>query len=368
MHFLRFTYTNKIAVSFVVIYLQKKITLRRILFLSVLLFPLLGLCQLGGSYVYEFLSVPISPRSAALGGSAMAINDGDISLAFENPSLLTPSTSGKLAIQYLNYVSDINYGSVSYAKNWNKLGTFGVGLLYYNGGDFQAADENGSITGTFGVSEWALNFAYNKSFDSILSIGAIIKPVFSNLESYKSFGLVMDVGVSYNSKDQLFTAALLLKNMGAQITKYIDESGNVPFDLQVGIATKLAHAPFRFSIVAHHLNKPKLSYQQTNYPEPTNVEQTYEETESLSFLEETLNHMIIGVEFVPTKSFFLRGGFNYLRRQELKLGDSPGMAGFSWGFGFRIKRFNLSYANARYNQAAASNQFAITTRLSDFFN
>jgi hypothetical protein len=265
-------------------------------------------------------------------------------------------------------MSDISYGMVSYAKDIEKVGTFGIGMQYVNGGEFIAADVDGNINGTFGTSELALNLAYNKSFDSIFSIGANVKPVYSQLENYKSFGLVMDMGAAYTSSDRLFTASVLLKNMGAQITQYDQESGDVPFDLQAGIATKLAHAPFRFSIVAHHLNKPKLSYQQTNYPEPTNVEQSHEPTEDLSILQETMNHMIFGVEFVPTKSFFLRGGFNYLRHQELKLDDAPGMAGFSWGFGFRIKKLHFSYANVRYNQAGISNQFAITTRFSDFFN
>ncbi len=347
---------------------KKKKTLKKQLLLIAVILPIVSFCQIGGNYVYDFLSVPLSPRSSALGGSAIAINDGDITLAYENPALLTAATSGKFAIQYVNYLSDINYGLISYAKDLPKVGSFGIGLQYFNGGEFITSDADGNTFGTFGTSELALNLAYNKSFDSIFSIGAIVKPIYSQLENYKSFGLVMDVGAAYTSADQLFTASILLKNMGAQITKYDEESGEVPFDIQVGMATKLAHAPFRFSIVAHHLNIPKLSYQQTNYPEPTNVEQTPEETESLSFIQETLNHMIFGVEFVPTKNFFLRGGFNYLRRQELKLDDSPGMAGFSWGFGFRIKKIHLSYSNVRYNQAGISNQFAITTRLSDYFN
>ena len=156
--------------------------------------------------------------------------------------------------------------------------------------------------------------------------------------------------------------------MGAQITKYNDETGPVPFDIQAGIATKLAHAPFRFSIVAHHLNIPDLSYQNYNYSDITNVEQPTDEQEKTSVFEHVLNHTIFGVEFTPTKSFFLRAGYNYLRRQELKLDDKPGMVGFSWGFGLRIAKLNLSYANVRYHYAGVSNQFAITTNLNDFFN
>lgn len=340
---------------------------KQVLFFLLIL-PVLGWSQIGGDYVYNFLSVPVSPRAAALGGSAIAINDGDISLANENPALLTAKTSEKISLEYIKYISDIHFGYASYAKHIDKLGTFSAGLQYLNAGEFIEADQNGYKLGTFGASELALNLSYAKALDSSFIIGATLKPVYSQLYTYNSFGLVMDVGATYTAKNGLFTAAVLLKNMGAQITKYDEESSPVPFDIQVGIATKLAHAPFRFSIVAHHLNIPDLSYQSTNSSDLSNVDQTAKESADIGFFEQVLNHMIVGVEFVPTKSFFLRAGYNYMRRQELKLDDSPGMVGFSWGFGIRIAKLNLNYANVRYHNAGISNQFAITANLNDFFN
>jgi len=335
------------------------------IFFSVILINSFG--QIGGNYVYDFLSLPISPRSASLGGSAIAINDGDISLATENPALFSDKTDGKITLQYFNYVSDISLGFASYSRSCKNIGTFAVGIEYLNGGSFTEADENGYELGSFGVSETAINLSYSKSFDSIFSIGATVKPVFSHLAQYKSFGLVMDVGAAYTSKDKLFTAAVLFKNMGAQITKYIDESYPVPFEIQAGFSQKLAHAPFRFSVIVHNIETPKLSYKQTNYPEPSNMPQTHEEQKAATVMQEVMNHMIFGIEFVPTKSFFIRLGYNYMRQQELMIANKPGIVGFSWGFGFRISKFHFSFANAKYHLAGASNQISITTNLNDFF-
>jgi len=142
--------------------------LKKQLLLAAFLLPMVSFCQIGGNYVYEFLSIPLSPRSSALGGSAIAINDGDITLAYENPALLTPTTSGKFAIQYVNYLSDVNYGLVSYAKDISKVGTFGIGLQYVNGGEFINADADGNTFGTFGTSELALNLAYNKTINRLV--------------------------------------------------------------------------------------------------------------------------------------------------------------------------------------------------------
>jgi hypothetical protein len=335
----------------------------------VITFPLISIAQIGGDYVYEFLSIPISPRSAALGGSALAINDGDITLANENPALFSSKTDGKLTMEYISYISDINLGYTSYSKHMEGIGTFAVGMQYLNGGEFIEADENGYTYGTFGVSEFALNLSYAKSFDSIFSIGATIKPVYSQLDQYNSFGLVMDVGAAYTSKKGLFTAAVLFKNMGAQITEYIEETAPVPFDIQAGISTKLEHAPFRFSIVAHNLQTPTLTYTQSNYAEPSNVDDEDDEDEDdATLIQDVMSHMIFGVEFTPSKNFFIRGGYNYMRRQELQLDNKPGMIGFSWGFGFKISKLHLSYSNVRYHLSGVSNHFAITTNLNDFLN
>lgn len=323
--------------------------------------------QIGGNHVYEFLSIPISPRSAALGGSAIAVNDGDISIANENPALFSKQTDGKFSVEYINYMSDINFGYTSYSSHYEGIGTFGIGLQYLNGGTFIETDENGYKYGEVGVSEFALNLSYSKSYDSIFSIGATLKPIYSQLAQYNSFGLVMDVGAAYTSRDGLFTASALFKNMGAQITTYIDESAPPPFEIQVGIAKKLEHAPFRFSIVAHNLETPQLTYKQTNYAEPGNVEQEYEPQDDAKILKDIMSHMIFGIEFTPTKSFFIRAGYNYMRQQELMLTNRPGIVGFSWGFGFKVKKLHISYANVKYHLASSSNQFAITTNLNDFF-
>lgn len=335
--------------------------------------PFFAIAQTGGKNVYDFLTIPTSPRAAALGGSAMAINDGDITLANDNPSLLSAKTDGQFSMEYTNYIADINMGYTSYAKNYKKLGMFSIGMQYLNGGDFTRADENGYTYDKFAVNEFALNLSYAKVLDSSFTLGATLKPIFSSYDVYNSIGIVMDVGASYTSKNKLITASVLAKNFGSQIKTYDGVYEKVPFDLQVGFSTKLAHAPFRFSIIAHNIQEPQLAYLNQNEVEPTNVENQGEnsfeqEEKNETTLGQIMRHMIFGVEFIPTQNFFVRAGLNYQRRQELKFEEKPGAAGFSWGFGFKIKKLHFSYANVRYHTASNSNQIAITTNLSNFLN
>ncbi len=326
--------------------------------------------QLGGSSTYAFLNLTYSARVASLGGQVAAIPDDDLNLALHNPSSLNEDMSGHLVLNYVNYFTDINFGYVSYARSVEGIGNFAAGLNYINYGKFIAADMVGTITGEFRAAEYALNLIYSRNLDSLFRIGVNLKPVYSVLETYQSFGLVADLGLTYTSRDKLFAAGVVLRNTGFQVRPY--HPGNrepVPFDIMLGVSQKLRHAPFRFSIVAHNLQKPDLRYENpsgnpqefdpvTGEPVPQN------KWEILG--DNIMRHLIFGVEFTPLENFYLRAGYNYQRRQELKISSRTAMVGFSWGFGIRISKFNISYGRASYHLAGASNHFSVSTNLSSF--
>jgi len=79
-----------------------------------------------------------------------------------------------------------------------------------------------------------------------------------------------------------------------------------------------------------------------------------------------MRHLIIGAEFALARNFYLRMGYNYQRRKELRVASRISTVGFSWGFGMRISKFHFSYARATYHLAGSPNIITITTNLSDF--
>lgn len=326
--------------------------------------------QLGGSSTYAFLNLTHSARVASLGGKVVSINDDDLNLPFHNPATLNEKMSNQLVLNYVNYFSDINFGYVSYARNFGETGDFALGLNYINYGKFIAADRTGNITGEFRAAEYCFNMIYSKALDSLFRIGINVKPVYSVLESYHSFGLLADIGLTYTSREGLFSAGLVFRNAGLQVKPYHDGHREpVPFEILLGFSQKLMHAPFRFSVVAHNLQKPNLSYTDpaknsgdfdpiTGEPIPEN------KLEKLA--DNIMRHLIFGVEFTPLENFYLRAGYNYQRRQELKISSRTAMVGFSWGFGIRISKFHLNYGRASYHLAGASNHFSLSTNISSF--
>ena len=309
--------------------------------------------------VYEFAAIPASARVAALGGVPLAITEPDLGIAVTNPTFLPYIENQKAAADFVNYIADISIGHASYCfQNSRVPGTMAVGIHYLNGGKNTRYDNFGSEAGSFSTNEYAFHLSYGRRFDSCFAIGATLKPVLSFVAGYSSVGLMADISASYTFNEGRTAASAQLRNAGSQITAYDEHYGRVPFEALMSFSHQLEHAPFRVSVVLQQLQKPRLNADSKNSPEQgSEVER--DNITLPSFADNMLRHCVFGLEAFPGKQFNLRVGFNYKRRQELKLKDAPGMAGMSLGFGLRLKRFSVEYAHARYTQAGASNHFSV---------
>jgi len=153
------------------------------------------------------------------------------------------------------------------------------------------------------------------------------------------------------------------RNIGSQITTYYKNGDHepLPFDVQAGISSKLAHAPVILHVTAQHLNNWDLANLEPDEEESDNL--VYEPQES--FGKQVMRHLVLGIELVPSQNFTIRAGYNYQRRQELMLGEKASTVGFSLGFGVNTKRFRLDYANSRFHLAGSSNLFSLAINLNE---
>lgn len=326
-----------------------------------------ALAQKGGESTYGFLGLTNSARVAALGGEVVSLLDDDINLVFHNPALLTPGMHNNLSLNYVNYFAGVNYGYASYAYSLENVGNLAAGMHYVNYGTFDRTDELGELQGTFRASEYALNLFYSRPLlDSALTAGVNLKPIFSSLEQYTSFGLAVDLGLSYNFKNSLTTVGLVLKNMGAQLSSYTTTREPLPFEIQAGISQGLAHAPFRFTVTFQHLERWDLSYEVQD--DGLDFAGSNEKTSGFdSFADKFMRHVILSTEFLIGKNFHVDLGYNYKRRKEMVVSARPGMVGFSAGFGFRVSKFHFSFGRASYHLAGGTSHFSLTTNLSEFY-
>ena len=325
--------------------------------------------QIGGDNTYDFLNLTSSPRIAAMGGDFLTIQDNDITLAPTNPSLINPGLDSYLGVNFVDFYSDINYGTAAYSKTFEKTGSFVASVQYFNYGEFDGADVSGLQTGTFNASETAVAIGWGRQLDSLFSIGSNLKFIYSGLESYNSYGLAVDVAGSYTSRDRSFVASLIAKNIGRQLKAY--EGGEIeplPFELQIGLSKRLKHLPFRYSVLINHLDKWDLRYED---PSTQNIDpisgEKIEDSDIEKFADNFMRHIVLGGELMIGKNLSLRAGYNYKRRQELKITEKTSTVGFSWGIGIRISKFHINYARSTWHLAGSPNYISVTTRLSEFF-
>lgn len=344
--------------------------MKRLLFLIFITYTFSGFSQIGGKNVYNFLNLTNSARIAALGGNNISIYDDDLNFAKENPALLNSDMNKRLVLNYVNYFAGINYGYAGYADNFKKFGTLSVGIQYINYGNFIAANEIGIITGNFTAAEYALNIIWSKQLFKNIVGGINFKPIYSHLESYNSFGIAFDAGISYIKKENNFAASLVLKNIGTQLKPYYKgHYERITFDIQAGVSKKLEHSPFRVNITAHHLYKWNLRYE---VPQDITQISFAQETDTVkgemltNILDNAMRHLIIGVEFLPLKSFYASIGYNHQQHQEMKLTNKSGFTGFSWGFGIKLKKTGFSFGHSSYHLAGGSNHFSVYFDISKF--
>lgn len=325
------------------------------------------LAQTGGTSTYQFLNLSNSARIAAMGSNFSPIKDNDITLSVANPSLITPEMNNQLALSYVDYYTDINYGFASYSKTFDKAGSFVGSVQYITYGESIEMNEQGDEIGTFTGTETALTMGWGRELDSLFTIGANLKLLSSFLHTYSSYGLAVDIAATYHNPEKMFSASLIFRNIGRQIKTY--QPGNseaLPFEIQLGLSKRLKHLPFRWSLLFTNLQKPDLTYEdpkETGQPNPFTGE--VEEDEN-GIGDKIFRHVVVGGEFMPTENFSLRFGYNYRRRQEMKLNSKLGTIGFSWGIGFRVSKFHFSYSRSAYHLVGSPNYITITTNLSKF--
>jgi hypothetical protein len=330
---------------------MKKKVLIFIIFITIVL-P--SFSQTGGDNVYEFLNLTHSGLVSSLGGTNVSLQVNNLNLAYHNPALLNSGMDKSLALNYVNYFAGINYGLAMYSRSFTGTGNFAVGLTYLNYGTFTETDASGIITGNFNAAEYALSLIYSREIDSLISVGVNFKPVLSQLEKYTSIGFAFDIGASWHNKSNHFSAGLVIKNAGYQVTTYAGETREkLPFEIQAGISQRLAHAPFRFSVTLRHLEKFDLTYQYTE-----NVAGGNNKVSS-GFLENSLRHAILGVELIPHKNFYISAGYNYQRRRELEIESKVSTVGFSWGFGINTSFLNIEFGRATYHLAGSSTNVSL---------
>ena len=320
--------------------------------------------QIGGRHIYDFLNLTPSARLVSLGGVNVSTFDDDLNFGVQNPALVNDSMHKQVSLSFSNYLAGINYGYAGYSHSFEGIGSFHSGIQYVNSGQMQGADEFGNLTQTFAANEVAWYVGGSRAWQQF-RYGANLKFISSTLApGYTSAGLALDLGGSYIGKKGLFSAGLVVKNVGVQLSTYTGTGGRepLPFEIVAGVSNKLQYMPLRFSVTMIQLEHPNLIFNDPNRVPEFNLDGTEVKPPNQT-VDRIFRHFVFGAEFLLGKALRLRAGYNHLRRQELKSENRGSFTGFSLGAGIRAKRFAFDYGYTSFGVNSAFNVHQLSLKL-----
>ena len=324
--------------------------------------------QVGGQNTYKFLSIPTSARATTVGGSYNSIYDNDVSLATQNPATLNPDMHKNMSMNYIAYYSGINFGNFNYVHKF-KPATLQFGATFINYGKNPRYNIYGEQTGLSQANEVSLNVGAGKSYKDKYKFGANSKLIFSQLADHTSVGMAFDLAAMWTDTAHLVNVSFNVTNLGFQFKPYDNKTQEfLPLDVQLSISKRLKHVPFRIILTAHHLYTWDVYYDNPNNGnQNTNLfgEEKPKVSPAVKVIDNIARHLTLGGEIYIGKIITLGVGYNHLRRAELAIPSQTGLAGFSFGFGLKVKRFTLQYGFAKYALPQSVNHLTLNVNLGE---
>lgn len=324
----------------------------------------------GGHNSFEFLRLPASARLTALGGYQIAVQDEDVNLALSNPAALNPQMNHQVSFSHNFMVSDIAGGYVGFGQQLDKLGvTMHGGIQYLSYGSFDATDETGNVTGNFKANEYAFTVGAGRQLYERVSVGANLRFITSQLESYTANGVAADFAAMFHDTASQFNISLVFRNVGTQMQTYTGEAREpLPYEAQLGLSKRLKYLPFRFSVIYRYLNRWNVLYDDPNSQEDTFFFGDQNTNNKNPNLDNFFRHFVFNGEFLLGRkdNFRLRVGYNHLLRKETEVRNLRSLSGFAFGFGIKVKWFRVDFGRAIQHLGAGNTHFTISTNFSEF--
>lgn len=283
-----------------------------------------------GKTGYQFLNIPVSTHSAALGGANISIIEDDASMMWTNAAMLTNVTNNSLVLGYNSYIRSSNIFSAGYVKAIGDRGTWALGAQMLDYGKMDETDEAGNVQGTFSAKDLNFQTSYSYLLSNRWSGAITAKVIISNYAEYSSTAIGADLALNYFDEERGVSFSAVGRNLGGQIKSLYDDGNkeSLPFNLAFGLSKDFANAPLRVSLTLDDMtqwNNVKL-----------------------------MEHLILGMDILPSNNTWIALGYNFRRANEMEIQKSSHWAGFSIGAGLNVKKFKVGVTYGKYHVAASS--------------
>lgn len=280
---------------------------------------------------YNFLRLPVSAHIAAIGGDNITIDNDDPTVIFHNPALISNLSRKMINLNFMTYMEGAKTGSAAFIKPEGERATWGVAAQYMNYGSMKMRSINNEDMGDFSAKDIAVSGSFAYALTKHIAGGITARFITSFIGGYSSIAMGVDLGVNYYNPDIDLSVSLVARNLGGQIKAFDEEFDRIPFDLQLGGSYRFRNMPFRISATLTRLT---------------------------DWNDKFLHHVVLGADVFLGENIWLGAGYNFRRSSEMKIdtgeGSSNRGAGFSFGGGIELERFQLQVAYSKLHVSANS--------------
>ena len=146
-----------------------------------------------GKLGYQFLHIPVSAHSAALGGANISIVEDDASMMWTNAAMLTNVSDNSIMLGYNSYIRSSNLMSAGYTKAIGERGTWALGAQMLDYGKMDETDEQGTVIGSFSAKDLNFQTSYSYLLSDYWSGAIVAKVLLCNYANYSSTALGADL-------------------------------------------------------------------------------------------------------------------------------------------------------------------------------
>ena len=168
-----------------------------------------------GTAGFQFLEVPVDPRGAALGGTAVA-SANDASALFWNPALSARGAQTQVTAAHLAYFADV---SMSYVAATRRVGGFTLGahVQTLDSGDMIVTDEfsgPGGTGQTFQYLGMVGGLSVSQALTDLFAYGVTAKVAREASADVAMTVPLLDLGVHYRVGDTGASIGVAIRNFG----------------------------------------------------------------------------------------------------------------------------------------------------------
>ncbi len=306
-----------------------------------------------------FLILTPDSRSGGLGNTGVAISPDANSIHWNNAKLAFIDSDYGFSLSYTPWLAElINDMSLSYLSGYYKIDNeqaVALSLRYFNLGEIQLTDIQGTPLNTIRPKEYAIDGTYSRKLSENLGIGVSARFIYSDIsedigsaDASPGTSVAADIGVYYNSNPN-FVGSLSNIAFGATITNIgrklgyndTDSRDFLPTNLRLGTALTTHMDPYNKITFAVDFNKllvPTIPDARNETSMLSGIFKSFSDAPD-GFSEEIKEIAAsAGIEYWYNNLFAARLGYSYEHP------DKGSWKYFTVGLGFRYQVFGVDFA------------------------